>query len=169
MNLDQARRNRRWLAYGIVACLVLFAVAVYFQGKAAMLAALIYLLGMLLALLWRDRPLAALRGKKALIALAAVATVVVLIHYDAGRVEPQISQVAAALKQYQQRHGHYPARLQELVPEFLTEVPRLRWAAMASDIRYTPDPQDPGLMWTVMAPYGRNTLRVDSGKRGQLD
>lgn len=46
-------------------------------------------------------------------------------------------------------------------------VPRL--AVGGGNFVYSPDPNDSGLMWTVMPPFGRTTLRIESGKRGQID
>lgn len=116
-----------------------------------------------------NRPLVIFRARKTLITLTVGTVAIAATAFDAGRMEPRAAALANALRQFKLSHGHYPAKLQELVPQFMSEVPRPRWAAMAGQFRYSPDPNDPGLMWTAMAPFGRKTLRIESGKRGQID
>jgi hypothetical protein len=130
-------------------------------------AGLLYLGGTLAAR--GNRPLALLRAKKMLVTLFVGIAAIAATSFDAGQMEPRAAAVVDALRQFKLRHGHYPAKLQELVPEFMTEIPRPRLAAAAGEFRYFPDTQDPGLMWTTMAPFGRTTLRIESGKRGQID
>lgn len=155
---------------GIVLGLGLFDVLVFgwpFFSLFIILAGLRYLYGTLAAR--KDHRRAMLFAKKALIALLIGPMAMAATNYDMAQATSRAELVADALRQFKTGHGHYPAKLQELVPEFLGAVPRARLASMASEFHYFPDPEDPSLMWTVMAPFGRTILHVGSGERRTID
>jgi len=66
----------------------------------------------------------------------------------AGRYQTQCEMTIAAiaLKRYQLRHGKYPKSLDELVPEFLREVP-VDWMD-GQKLRYRPE-GDTFVLWSV--------------------
>lgn len=77
-------------------------------------AGLLYLFEMLAAR--KNRSLAILRAKKAMITLMVGSIAIAASAYDAAQMEPRAAALADALRQFKIRHGHYPAKLQELVP-----------------------------------------------------
>ena len=59
----------------------------------------------------------------------------------------ELTITALALKRYQLRHGHYPAQLSALVPEFLSDPPRD--PADGKPLRYRPNPDGSFLLYSI--------------------
>ena len=80
------------------------------------------------------------------------------------------ARVIAACRAFEVRHGMLPDRLEDLVPEFLPNVPRakytLAWGgftySMAGKTRHT-------LMYTTLPPFGRRVYHFEEGQWSQLD
>jgi hypothetical protein len=93
---------------------------------------------------------------------------VVAIGIDTAREEQRATEVIVAVKQFNAKYKHYPVKPQEIVPEFMPDIPRPRMAAAAGNFMYWGGP-DPTLFYVVLPPYGRNTYHFTTGRRGYID
>ena len=80
------------------------------------------------------------------------------------------ARVIAACRAFEVRHGMLPDRLEDLVPEFLPNVPRakytLAWGgftySMAAKTQHT-------LMYVTLPPFGRRVYHFEEERWSQLD
>lgn len=98
---------------------------------------------------------------------AAVAgTIVANNRLARGRAE----QVIAAIQRYRAKHGACPARLTDLVPEHLPEVPRAKYTLSFDRFEYHPSEGGCGsLMYTAIPPFGRPVYDLKAERWGYLD
>jgi hypothetical protein len=72
---------------------------------------------------------------------------------------------------YRAKYHQYPAELDELVPEFLSSVPRAKWNG--EGFRYSRWPLDadhePMLYYAAVPPFGRRFYHMESRAWGYLD
>jgi len=72
---------------------------------------------------------------------------------------------------YHTKYHQYPAELEDLVPEFLSSVPRAKWNG--EGFRYSRWPLDadhePMLYYAAMPPLGRRFYHIESRAWGYLD
>ncbi len=79
--------------------------------------------------------------------------------------------VIAAVRQYEQRQGRLPERLEDLVPDFLPSVPRAKYTLLQvfNSFVYDDSPSRHTLMWMALPPFGRVTYNFEQGRWGYLD
>lgn len=77
----------------------------------------------------------------------------------------------AACRAFQARHGRLPATLEELVPDFLPELPRARYDGPHFGFTYDADASVPRhvLGWTEVMPFGRPFYVFEEDRWGYLD
>lgn len=72
---------------------------------------------------------------------------------------------------YHAKYHQYPAKLGDLVPQFLSSVPRAKWNG--EGFRYSRSPLDadhePMLYYAAMPPFGRRFYHIESRAWGDLD
>ena len=72
---------------------------------------------------------------------------------------------------YRAKYHLYPAKLEDLVPEFLPSVPRAKWNG--ESFKYSTwllDPDhEPMLYYAAVPPFGRRFYHMKSGAWGYLD
>lgn len=107
-------------------------------------------------------------AKIALYTVTAIA-IIGTIRLDIYLAEEKAEELVATLKQYQLRHGHYPDRLDALVPEFITFVPRARFSFALPSFAYIATPQSHNLSYVVMPPFGRKIYHMESGQWTEMD
>lgn len=66
----------------------------------------------------------------------------------------QGDRVVAACESFRGRYGRYPDQLSELVPEFMTSVPKAQRFTIHSDFHYGVHEGKPVLFWVMIPPYG---------------
>ena len=110
--------------------------------------------------------------------LAAVAVVLSLIPINRHVAEERAERIIAAVETYKAANGKYPDRLDELVPQFIAEVPaKARVTFTDSGFRYYATSYDAGseqkeshtLMYVAMPPFGRKTYHFETKKWGFID
>ncbi len=77
----------------------------------------------------------------------------------------------AACRQYEARHGRFPNRLDELVPDFIPSVPLAKYTLMPpfNTFMYTARPGHHALMWVALPPFGRPYYVFEDNRWGFLD
>lgn len=78
------------------------------------------------------------------------------------------ARVVEACEQYHEANGTYPESLDELVPRYLSSVPRAKYCLSWGEIRYWGPPIN-FLDWVEVPPFGRRTYAFERGEWGYLD
>lgn len=63
--------------------------------------------------------------------------------------------IIVACEQFRAATGKYPNQLDELVPKYLSSIPRAKYALMFSDFRYRNLDGNHQIMWDERPPFGR--------------
>jgi len=96
---------------------------------------------------------------------AAIASIVIMNAI----AEDRAKEVIAAIEAYKATSGGYPARLEQLVPAYLSEVPQAKPAGMMRAFDYHAGEADHTLMYTVVPPYGRKLYHFERQRWSALD
>lgn len=72
--------------------------------------------------------------------------------------------IIAACEQFRAATGKYPDQMHELVPRYLSSIPRARHALMFSDFRYRSLEGNHQLMWDERPPFGRKIYDFEQRK-----
>jgi hypothetical protein len=116
------------------------------------------------SLLVRSRAVRA--GLYLLLGIAAVAG----IQFHTATARHHAAQVIEACRAYQARHGVLPARLEELVPEFLAAVPRAKYTLQWGAFTYrTSEQKSHTLMYVALPPFGRRLYHFEEARWSQVD
>ncbi|MEP7123010.1 MAG: hypothetical protein ABJE95_18930 [Byssovorax sp.] len=118
-----------------------------------------------------DRPRARFGLKTIAIYVIMMASVVATIQANNRLAARRADGLVVALESYKSRTGDYPARLSDLVPEYLPSVPLAKYTLLFNDFSYHHDLSERRgfLMYTVIPPFGRRTYWLDTGTWGYLD
>ena len=63
--------------------------------------------------------------------------------------------LVVAVEQFHAKHGRYPERLGEIVPEFIPEIPKAKYVLIADRFRYFKSDSRHSLMYVEIPPFGR--------------
>lgn len=85
------------------------------------------------------------------------------------RARRNAEHLIAACKAFQARKGHFPETLEELVPDFLPELPRAKYDGPEFGFTYDTSPGRHVLGWTEMIPFGRPFYVLEEDRWGYLD
>lgn len=113
---------------------------------------------------WKNKPLRKLRAAKLLVYLVMVIAIVATIQIDLSRAKQHAETLIVALKQYQARHGSYPDKLEQLVPEFLPAIPQARFCLTANTFFYRAADNSHTLSYMVMPPFGWESHNLETGR-----
>ena len=79
------------------------------------------------------------------------------------------ARVIEACEKYHEINGAYPERLSELVPHYLSSVPRAKYCFTWSEFGYYSGSPRPILFWWQVPPFGRRVYNFETGKWHYLD
>ncbi|QSQ24212.1 hypothetical protein JY651_04375 [Pyxidicoccus parkwayensis] len=85
------------------------------------------------------------------------------------RARKNADAIIAACRAFQAKHGRFPAALEELVPDFLPELPRAKYAGPHFGFTYDGDSTRHVLGWTEVIPFGRPYYVLEEDRWGYLD
>jgi hypothetical protein len=77
--------------------------------------------------------------------------------------------IIQACEQYKNQKAMFPARLEDLVPEYLKQVPRAKYAFSYNQFTYRSRPDWHTLMYVAFPPFGRKIYTLENREWGQLD
>lgn len=116
------------------------------------------------AALARSRALRA--GMYLFLGAATLAT----MRLHAATAESHAAVVIEACRAFERSHGTLPARLEELVPEFLPSVPRAKYTLAWGEFTYSAsDTKRHTLMYVALPPFGRRIYHFENARWSQLD
>lgn len=118
-------------------------------------AVVLLVVGLPRAFLPRFRPVRRARLRNIAVYLSAVAIVWTFNLANQSIAQSRAQDLVDAVTAYQAEHKRYPRSLQDLVPEYIHEVPRAKYTLAFAEFRYFGGEDDPRLMYTALPPFGR--------------
>jgi hypothetical protein len=116
-----------------------------------------------------DRRLFRVRAVKAAVTVVAGSAAIATIVIVNAIAEDRAKEVIAAVEAYKASAGGYPARLEQLVPAYLPEVPHAKPAGMMRTFDYYASDAGHTLMYTVTPPFGRKLYHFEKQRWSALD
>jgi hypothetical protein len=114
----------------------------------------------------RARSRALRAGMYLLLGIATVAT----MQFHTATAQKHAAQLIEACRAYQARHGMLPDRLDQLVPEFLSAVPRAKYTLQWRAFTYSKSSeQSHTLMYVTLPPFGRRVYHFETAQWSQRD
>lgn len=154
----------RSLIPALIGAVILFFVDAIWMNQgviSAVIGLVILLVGIPKALFDRDRALRIYKLKKSTIWLVAIVSVFVFNWANNQMARERANVVVAAVKAYHQQHGAYPKRLDDLVPAFLSSVPRAKYVLSFGEFKYLHREANPTLFYVEIPPFGRPTFSFE--------
>jgi hypothetical protein len=103
--------------------------------------------------------------------LIPVATLLLVLANNSlqGRIAKANSAILIqACERYREANGNYPERLGDLVPRYLSSIPRAKYCLHNSDFQYISSPP-PLLFWWEVPPFGRRVYRFETRDWNYVD
>lgn len=89
--------------------------------------------------------------------------------YVQGRIARANSErLIQACEQYREASGAYPERLDDLVPRYLSSVPRAKYCCFLGEFMYWGPPRA-FFWWVEIPPFGRRVYDLETGEWSYLD
>lgn len=163
----------RSLAFVAFAALTLGAVDAFFFGQ-AVIAFFLCVTGALyypLRAIQARNDGARLRLRLAKAAVTSIAGFAALGAIVQGNVmaRERAESLIAAVERFHAKHGRYPGRLEEMVPEFVAEIPRAKYVVIADRFRYSRSGSRHSLVYMEMPPFGRRIYTFEDREWTTLD
>lgn len=162
-------RPTRWIRPIVLALLL---AALDEQGVIAFLVGVFLVLGYIPATFMRKKYVGYRKERMIRfgIYLSAVATALALVVFNRSLAEQRAHEVIVAVESYKASRGTYPDKLDQLVPEFIAEIPAKARSTLAdSGFRYIAGQDSHLLMYVAFPPFGRPVYTFESKRWGYLD
>lgn len=157
-------------AIGWALALVFFDAFLLNQGAiSALVGAGLVLIGLPLAI--RARPPAVRAARLRNLGIYGLAVIAVFAFNAANNqlAHHRAEVLIEAINHYQQKHQAYPQTLNDLVPEFIDEVPLAKYTLSSDRFYYGVVEGKPALFYVSFPPFGRPTYNFSTGKWGYID
>lgn len=143
-----------WLGQGGVAALALMSLVIFFIPAT------------LLAWYRKNFFMRNLRAARTLLYLLMAVAIFVTIRVDLANTRDKADTVIAALKAYHAKTGHYPDKLEQLVPEYLPAIPKARFSLTMNEFRYfvSQGKDSHNLSYIAMPPFGFTYYNLENGQ-----
>jgi hypothetical protein len=143
------------------------------QGAIAALMGIVVVLWMLPRMLFaavqKDREQMKLWAAKAVIFAVMVVAVFGSNSMNNQLARHRAETLISACKAYQAKYQKLPDHLEDIVPEFIPEVPLAKFALMYNRFYYIPSEGHHILMWIALPPFGRPQYFFEEDRWGYLD
>ena len=83
--------------------------------------------------------------------------------------EANAPRIIAACEKFHSDNGRYPKTLDELVPRYLSYIPRAKYCFDYGEFRYWNHEEEPMLEWCVVPPFGRKIYTFNDRRWGYID
>lgn len=152
----------------IAVCLYMFDGLVVGQGVLGVFVFLVAFLAggirILVAAHRKDRTLVRFHAARIGVYFAMVVAIVATIYINNRIAAYQAERVIAACRQHETKYHRLPDRLQELVPEFLPDVPRAKYTLLFADFTYfVSSEKQHHLYYVAFPPFARVIYSFESG------
>lgn len=163
----------RSLTYVVITTLTLGMIDAFFFGQ-AVISVILCIAGVLFFLpraiaARRDDARFKLRLSKAAITSAVGFAALGMIAYGNVIARERAESLVAAVEQFYAKHGRYPERLEQIVPEFISEIPKAKYVVIAAKFGYSNSDSRHSLTYVQMPPFGRRIYTFEDRKWTSLD
>lgn len=153
----------------LICSLVLVFLDVVVNGSylvSALVCPIWFLIGVVRAIV--HRPSLGVAAARVLIPL--ITGLLVVVNYSAqGTIAAgQAARVIQACERYREANGAYPERLSDLVPRYLSSVPKAKYCCTYSEFGYYASPGHI-LVWRKCPPFGRMVYNFETGEWHYVD
>ncbi len=151
----------RLIRGGLIASLVLLIldVAVYGTFISAIICPIWFIVSLVKAI--KKRPGWKVGLSRIMIPALTLAIVGVNATLQIKIAEANAKQIVTACEQYRTDNGKFPDKLAELVPTYLSSVPRAKYTLTSGDFRYWNQEGSHQLIWDKNPPFGRMTYSFE--------
>lgn len=115
-----------------------------------------------------------LTGRGTRLAHIAMLVAAALLVFAANWINNRIARTRAetlivAVKKFKQSTGHYPANLQDLVPNFIDHIPLAKYTIAFNDFKFSSNEAHVSLWYVEMPPFGRPAFNFKCDRWEYLD
>jgi hypothetical protein len=168
------RKGPRHFVWTLVVCAVLYFLDALLIGLPSLgtFLCVIFMLTNFVAFLWRRKGDRAIMVKYGIRSLTICLTVLAILstfmfNRHLGHVNARL--IIKAVEDYRVEQGKYPERLEELVPQFLSEVPCSAIRLTSTKYYYLQHKEYHSLMWAEAPPFGRRTYHFETREWSYID
>lgn len=168
-NKDQTKGLRKTLIIAVI--LYILDALIFNQGAIALITILIVVIIFLPKAFFsfKHKPLFKYKLIKAAIYFIMAVAVVGSNHINNKIAKHRADKLIEACVQYQNKYHRYPSKLEELVPEFIPNVPSAKLTFGFNKFKYISSDKHHSLMYVHFAPFARTYYDFEKGKWGSLD
>ncbi|MFZ3073041.1 MAG: hypothetical protein WA162_07340 [Thermodesulfobacteriota bacterium] len=109
------------------------------------------------------------RLRRAAVFIGAMAMVFVFNWANNQIARKRAETLIAAVKAFNQKHQRYPAKLEELAPDFIDRVPIAKYTLTDNSFRYISTQENHSLFYVSMPPFGRPTYSFERNEWFYVD
>jgi amino acid transporter len=143
------------------------------QGAIALVTAAVVIFVMLpqalMAAFAKERALLVNKAMKAAIYTVMVLAVLGSNHLNNRLAQHRAEALIAACKEYRGKYEKFPDKLEDLVPEFIPNVPLAKFTLLWNGFSYVSFEGQHGLRWVALPPFGRPSYHFEEDRWGYLD
>ena len=153
----------------MICALVVVLLDVVFSGSylfASRICPIWFLVALVLAIV--RRPSVGVAAARILLPLATFLLVIANSSVQKRIAMAHAAQVIQACEQYREANESYPERLSDLVPRYLSSVPKAKYCLSFGEFMYFGSPH-PMLVWYEIPPFGRRVYNFETGNWKYLD
>ncbi len=168
------KKRSRHLVWTLIVCAVLYFLDALLIGLPSLgtFLCVVFMLTNFVAFLWRRKGERAIVMKYGIRSLALCLTVFAILstfmfNKHMGHVNARL--IIKAVEDYRSEQGKYPERLEDLIPQYFSKVPRAAIRLTSTKYYYLRHKEYHGLMWAEAPPFGRRTYRFETKKWSYID
>jgi hypothetical protein len=158
----------------LVVCAVLYFLDGFLIGLPSLgtFLCVVFMLTNFVAFLWRRKGERAIVVKYGIRSLALCLTVIAILstflfNRHLGLVNARL--IIKAVEDFRSEQEKYPERLEDLVPQFLSKVPRSAIRLTSAKYYYLYHKDYHSLTWSEAPPFGRRTYRFETKEWSHID
>jgi hypothetical protein len=168
------RKRPRHLVWTLVVCAVLYFLDALLIGLPSLgtFLCVVFILTNFVAFVWRRKAERAVVMKHGIRSLALCLTVfAILSTFMFNRHMGQVNarRIIEAVEGYRSEQGRYPERLENLVPQYFSKVPRAAIRFESTKYYYMHHKDSHSLMWAEAPPFGRRIYHFESKTWSTID
>jgi hypothetical protein len=168
------KKRPRHFVWTFVVCAVLYFLDALFIGLPSLgtFLCVVFMITNFVAFLWRRKGERAIVMKHGIRSLALCLTVFAILstfmfNRHLGHVNARL--IIKAVEDYRSEQGKYPERLEDLVPQYFSKVPRAAIRFNGTKYTYYHHKDSHRLMWAEAPPFGRRTYHFETKKWSYID
>ena len=165
--------KRKPLRTTVITALILFILDAFVLNGffLALIALVIVVVGLIPATLFalKRREVLVHRALKVLIYSVTIAAVFAVFAGNNYLAHQRAERIITAISRFKSQNHRYPTSLKELVPDYMADIPRAKYALTSAHFLYSGVPERPVLMYVRIPPFGRSIYDFEEQRWRFLD